>query len=205
MSNYNITNVKDLPQLEQILAGNYLIVENNVGTNKLDFADFVIGPTNTSFYSSLVSELLYLSANIIDENSSLTAVSSDFLSFKSSYIPALTSIPNIITNVSTLCDVIDRYENSYVKRGLFTIPANQTSGGFTVSYNYIIDVTNADVSIAPYNFVPPGFTYSHSITSKVFPEDTNTSIINISLSTGSMLSNVDRLFTYRVNAYENFS
>ena len=41
MNNYNITNIKDLPQLEQILDGNFLVVENATGTNKLDFGDFV--------------------------------------------------------------------------------------------------------------------------------------------------------------------
>ena len=51
MSNYNTTNIKDLPQLEEVIEGNYLIIENEVGTNIIDFADFVVGPNNVSFYN----------------------------------------------------------------------------------------------------------------------------------------------------------
>jgi pantothenate kinase len=43
MSLYNTKKVKELPQLEEIIEGNYLIVENETGTNIIDFADFVIG------------------------------------------------------------------------------------------------------------------------------------------------------------------
>ena len=68
MNNFNTINVKELPQLEQILAGNYLIVENNAGTNKLDFSDFVIGPQNTSFYNGIANDIVALSAQTVDVN-----------------------------------------------------------------------------------------------------------------------------------------
>lgn len=51
MANYNTTNIKDLPQLEEVIEGNYLVIENEIGTNIIDFADFVVGPNNVSFYS----------------------------------------------------------------------------------------------------------------------------------------------------------
>ena len=53
MNLYNTTNIKALPPVEQILPGNFLVVEDTVGTKKLNFNDFVIGPNNTSFYTPL--------------------------------------------------------------------------------------------------------------------------------------------------------
>lgn len=65
MNLYNVKNIKDLPQLEQILPGNFIVVENFTGTNKLDFEDFVVGPRNTSFANQVFNDILQLSANVI--------------------------------------------------------------------------------------------------------------------------------------------
>ena len=69
MNLYNIKNIKDLPQLEQILPGNFLIVENPTGTNKLDFDDFVIGPRNTSFANQVFNDVTTLSTYAISLSS----------------------------------------------------------------------------------------------------------------------------------------
>jgi hypothetical protein len=91
MALYNTKSVKDLPQIEEIIEGNYLLVENDLGTNIIDFKDFVIGPNNASFYNTIVSlcsrsismsatvdtKLQSTSARIVEENNtkidSLTA------------------------------------------------------------------------------------------------------------------------------------
>lgn len=57
----NTVKVKDLPRLEEILPGNLLIVEDEVGTKALDFKDFVVGPANTSFYNGLATNINNLS------------------------------------------------------------------------------------------------------------------------------------------------
>lgn len=207
MSNYNITNIKDLPQLEQILAGNFLVVENNIGTNKLDFADFVIGPTNTSFYSGILSDILSLSSTLISQNTSLSSLSSLVDVLNTASTTSTTAIDLLFSDFTSLCTKVDRYQNSYNKRGLVTVPANSTALGFTVSFNYIINVTNADVIIAPYavNSIPqpPAFTFSYAITGKSFIN--NTSNIHIALSTEQVNINTDRAFEYKVTAYENFT
>jgi len=46
MALYNTTNIKELPELEEIVNGNYIIVENEEGTHILDFRNFVVGPEN---------------------------------------------------------------------------------------------------------------------------------------------------------------
>jgi len=82
MALYNTKNVKDLPQIEEVIDGNYLLIENDLGTNIIDFKDFVIGPNNASFYSTIVSlcsrsismsatvdtKLQSTSARIVEEN-----------------------------------------------------------------------------------------------------------------------------------------
>jgi hypothetical protein len=65
MNLYNTTNIKSLPQVEQVLPGNYLVVEDNFGTKKIDFDDFVIGPRNTSFYNSLDTKVKALSVSTV--------------------------------------------------------------------------------------------------------------------------------------------
>lgn len=68
MAIYNSVNIKDLNQIEEIVDGNFLIVENEQGTNILDFKNLVVGPNNVSFYNNLVT----LSSNV----NSLSAQSS---------------------------------------------------------------------------------------------------------------------------------
>lgn len=65
MNLYNTTNIKSLPQVEQVLPGNYLVVEDSFGTKKIDFDDFVVGPRNTSFYNSLDTRVKALSVSTV--------------------------------------------------------------------------------------------------------------------------------------------
>lgn len=55
MAAFNNVNIKDLNQIEEVADGNLLIVENDNGTNVIDFKDFVIGPNNASFYTEITS------------------------------------------------------------------------------------------------------------------------------------------------------
>ena len=43
MADPNVVNIKTLPRVEEIVNGNLLIVENDQGTNTLDFSNFVVG------------------------------------------------------------------------------------------------------------------------------------------------------------------
>jgi hypothetical protein len=77
MSLYNTTSVKNLPQIDQVVRGDYLIVENYIGTNKIDFDDFVVGPRNVSFYNDVANTLNSLSSNTIFLSSNITSLSSN--------------------------------------------------------------------------------------------------------------------------------
>lgn len=91
MGLYNESNIKELPELEEIVDGNYLIVENDQGTYILDFQNFVVGPNNVSFYSvveSLCSKQSSLSATV---TSQMQTLSTNVLSAVNTKISALTS------------------------------------------------------------------------------------------------------------------
>ena len=62
-------NIKEIPQIEEIVEGNFLIVENNNGTNIIDFNNFVVGPNNVSFYSDFQA----VSSQVTQLNGSLTS------------------------------------------------------------------------------------------------------------------------------------
>lgn len=100
-------NIKELPVIEEILPGNLLIVETEKGTHTIDFANFVVGPDNISFYQEIVSlsaQAISLSAALVNSTNSLSA-SVDNLIF--SRINSLSSTVNqtysrIFYNAGTL-------------------------------------------------------------------------------------------------------
>ena len=75
MAIYNTTNVKSLPQLEEITDKDYLIVETDVGTNIIVFKDFVVGPGNVSFYNVFAALCSYTYSLCSFVNTSLTVMS----------------------------------------------------------------------------------------------------------------------------------
>lgn len=98
MADPNIVNIKGLPRVEEIVDGNFLIVENERGTNTLDFVNFVIGPNNTSFYSQITN----LSSALVSLSASCTSLVLDLSSSTNAQILAvntrITSLSSTITN-----------------------------------------------------------------------------------------------------------
>ena len=91
MSIYNTTNVKDLPQLEEVINGNFLIIENQLGTNIIDFKNFVIGPDNASFYNTIISLSTYSVSMSGTVNSGFRSLTAFTLSAINTKVDALTS------------------------------------------------------------------------------------------------------------------
>lgn len=91
MAIYNTTNVKDLPQLEEVVNGNFLIIENEFGTNIIDFSNFVIGPDNASFYNTIVSLSTYSVSMSGTVNSGFRSLTAFTLSAINTKVGALTS------------------------------------------------------------------------------------------------------------------
>jgi hypothetical protein len=102
MADPNVVNIKGLPRVEEIVEGNLLIVENEQGTNTLDFVNFVIGPNNTSFYN----EISNLSAVVVSLSASTTSLVLDLSASSNSSISSLeTTLNNRIDSLSATVSV----------------------------------------------------------------------------------------------------
>ena len=121
MADPNVVNIKTLPRVEEIIDGNLLIVENEQGTNTLDFSNFVVGPNNVSFYSQIVS----LSTQNVSLSASTTQlVNSHFDALSSSVSNSLTALNSRITSLST--SVTQQLTGIFYRAGSTTIAAGQT-------------------------------------------------------------------------------
>lgn len=131
MSLYNTTNVKNLPQIDQIISTDYLIVENYSGTNKLLFKDFVVGTTNTSFYTFLNTNLNTLSSTTVDQDlriKSLSASGDDIISNLTNLQTKVDNIDSTVSSNKTLAkDSID----------LLTSNLSLTSNNLTIDLNNV--------------------------------------------------------------------
>jgi len=143
MADPNVVNIKTLPRIEEVVNGNLLIVENDQGTNTLDFANFVVGPNNVSFYSQIVS----LSTQNVSLSASTTQlVNTRFDSLSSSVSKSLTAIDARITSLST--SVTQQLTGIFYRSGNTTIATNQlaaTTVNFTVPNN--VYLTADDVTL----------------------------------------------------------
>lgn len=71
------TNILDLPPINEITNGNYLIVETEDGTNIIDFENFIVGVSNITFEPAIESNttnIATLSADLQTTNDEVTAV-----------------------------------------------------------------------------------------------------------------------------------
>lgn len=115
MADPNVVNIKGLPRIEEIVNGNLLIVENEQGTNTLDFVNFVIGPNNTSFYN----EITNLSATVVSLSASATALVTDLSASTNAQISALNVRINSLSST-----VQATVSGIYYASGTVTIPVN---------------------------------------------------------------------------------
>lgn len=137
MSVYNTINVKDLPRLEEIIEGNFIIVENEFGSNILDFKDFVIGPDNASFYNSIT----LLSAYTVSLSSTADA---KFVT-STAYVSSLSAID---ARVTSLTANYPRYFEVYPNQ--ITVNAG-TIGGSTDFNSELSNIAINDINIVPTN------------------------------------------------------
>lgn len=136
MADPNIVNIKGLPRVEEIVDGNFLIVENERGTNTLDFVNFVIGPNNTSFYSQITN----LSSALVSLSASCTSLVLDLSSSTNAQILAvntrITSLSSTVTNTIS---------GMYYQTGNVDVPVgSQTSSLITIIKPTSLLILDAD-------------------------------------------------------------
>jgi len=138
MADPNVVNIKTLPRVEEIVDGNLLIVENEQGTNTIDFVNFVVGPNNVSFYTQITN----LSAQIVSLSSSTTTLINNLSASTAQQISAFSSridslSTTILGSLSTLFyfassvnipnGQINSYQISLIKPSNLTLNANDFS------------------------------------------------------------------------------
>jgi len=80
MADNKNTSIKNLPQVEEIKAGDFLLVEADNGTSIIDFEDFVLGDNNTTHgfqISGLQTDITGLSSSIDSVSGSINPVKTD--------------------------------------------------------------------------------------------------------------------------------
>jgi hypothetical protein len=131
MAIYNTTNVKNLPQLEQITNNDYLIVETNVGTNIILFKDFVVGPGNVSFYNVFAALCSYTYSLCSFVNTSLTGMSASITiaitglsaSVDSSILSLSTTVSGELSRAYTVLNTAITGISSYVTTSITAFSA----------------------------------------------------------------------------------
>ena len=115
MADNKNTSIKNLPQVEEIKAGDFLLVEADNGTSIIDFEDFVLGDNNTTHGFQISG----LQTDITGLSSSIDSVSG--------------SINPVKTDVATISARVDKGINqvvSTVKRDTHSVSSSETT--FTV-------------------------------------------------------------------------
>jgi hypothetical protein len=204
----NSVNVKDLPVIEEIVNGNYFIVEDEQGSKILDFKNFVVGPNNTSFYNAIVNSILSLS-------SYSTSLSTTVRNNTVQTVRAVDTRFNQLTAAFNVAfgNFDARYPKFLVVNGTLTVNpgASSSSTAFASNIN-TIDVSDVNVVCTTYDIsgrngfnvmpVAVGLSYVDAVvtttdTFQDLPDSTTYYNYTLSLSTLKPLDPNSPAFVYR--------
>lgn len=149
-------NIKQLNQIEEIVKGNFLIVETNKGTQILDFGNFVAGPDNVSFYNDFAS----LCGQVV----ALSAYVGTFVDQLSSSVDITTE--NQITNLSAAVD--EKYNQVFYTSGTLDILSNEiVSNAVPIQVPGNISLQPSDINLT---FLTTVVTALTTVPVAVYPE-----------------------------------
>lgn len=139
MASYTNVNIKQLRQVEEIVNGNFLIVETDQGTNIIDFRNFVLGPENVSFYSSFASLCAQVASLSSYIDTTVTSISSSVDS-------------TINSRIASLCATVDaKYGKVFYQSGFLTVESNSNvsdSVAIVVPAGVSIDLNDINLGFA---------------------------------------------------------
>ncbi len=134
-----IYNVRELPEVFSVAAGDLLLIETENGTNILDFENFVIGVDNTTFGSTLSSN----TTDIATLSSSFNTLSSSV----DSSIAALSS--SVITSNTKAMVTLSAWDASGVIINKSNNIASAEIDGSVIRFNFISNFLNEEYLILP--------------------------------------------------------
>jgi hypothetical protein len=211
----NTVNINDLPVIEEIVNGNYLLVEDETGSKILDFKNFVIGPNNTSFYNAIVTNI----------NAVSTYCTSLSATVRNNTDQTLKSVDNRFNQLTAAFETrFGNFDSRYPK--LFeangTITVGPGASGASVVFPAAINTINVeDINIVcttydvsgrnGFNMMPVAASLSYDIaevnTNNTFQSVTNTQTFynyTLSISTLRPLDSNSPPFTYRYSVLKPF-
>ena len=140
-------NIKQLNQIEEIVNGNFLIVETDKGTNIIDFKNFVVGPDNVSFYNdfaALCAQVTTLSSYIDNTITSMSA----------------TVDSTVTAQINSLSAAVDeKYRRVFYQSGILTFPSNNTtSDAVAITVPTGVNIVASDINLTFLSTVIPTVT-----------------------------------------------
>lgn len=182
-------NIKDLPEITDVIPGHYILIETPTGTQIIDFGNFILPPSNTTITTSVSQNanqitLLNTNYNILSSalNTNTTILSN-----------AITSNYNVLSSeISTLSSKVDILNPIYVGYCKITIPASNNSG------NNIILPTPTSITLTVDDFmIFPANSYAANNPAYAFSYETSTKIITIksNFKTKSLSFNADNPYS----------
>tara|TARA_R110000851_G_scaffold291204_1_gene445499 strand:- start:227 stop:808 length:582 start_codon:yes stop_codon:yes gene_type:complete len=134
-----IYNVRELPEVFSVAAGDLLLVETENGTNILDFENFVIGVDNTTFGSTLSSNTTDIATLSSSFNTLSSSVDSSIAALSSSVITSNTKAMVTLTAWDASGVIINKSSNI----------ASAEVDGSVIRFNFISNFLNEDYLILP--------------------------------------------------------
>lgn len=152
-------NIKQLPQINTVQSGDFLIVETPEGTGIIDYKDVVIDLEQTAFQPTIES----LVTGVVALSSNFNTLSSDIYSNLSE---KLISSVAVFKNISVL-SAVQAFEGTAVPLPVNYIEANNISTQQNINANSFVSCGDTTVSQAASAFVFDSGTYKVRIDARV--------------------------------------
>jgi hypothetical protein len=147
-------NILDLPVVENVAPGDYMILETPDGTSIIDYENFIIGPENTTLsveVSSIANTVAVMSADVLNTIDSLST--EIYENFKQLYIGTATVVLDSGNVASSYLDPIPPRELEYLDPNDFIIiPANEAACLYPC---YIREVVSTDAGWGTFSVYTP--------------------------------------------------
>ena len=95
-------NIKELPEINDVIAGDFMIIETSAGTSIIDYQNFLITLDNTTFGDQVIKNTTDIATLSTDLNTSFDTLSVDLnTSFDTLSTDLNTTVNTLSTNLST--------------------------------------------------------------------------------------------------------
>ncbi len=169
-------NILDLPVVENVAAGDYLVLETPDGTSIIDYENFIIGPENTTLsvtVSAISNDVAVINENLLSTIDTLSTEIYD--NFKQVYIGTSYITIDSGRTATSYLDPIPPKELEFLEdKDFIIIPANESACLYPC---YINDIVNTDAGWGTFSVYAP---FKRS--SSVIQGDVNSKLISKGLT-----------------------